>query len=278
MPKLPKLQKTYPINEAAQYLEVSSKTLRRWDQQKLLKTVRTAGGHRRYFLEDLERIRSLSSKRRITKWSLASLKPKSDVSIPKITVPEKILSSADIEQDYSTKLLRDRIDFWVQLPTALPQFKASRIKVAKIALLFSLAFVGIFLGWQIKQQDTVKVLGQKIASLLPGYAQKQEILAPETVSPSVLAESTSIDDISFRVSVETVLERDVTAQANLEVDGNLSLIGNSITSADDLTITPGGDNVAILSDLILSDTSTLSVGGGTGTAYNAFRNAAATSR
>src|SRR3990167_10516178 len=160
MPNLPNLQKTFSINEAAEFLDVSTKTLRRWDTQKLLKSIRTPGGHRRYFLRDLESLKAHSSKRRITKWSLSPVSPKSRQPIPKITAPEEIISLSDIERDYSTKPLQDKINFWKQLPSVLPHFRASRIKLAQIALVFSLAFLGIFLGWQFKNKDTAKVLGQ----------------------------------------------------------------------------------------------------------------------
>src|SRR5258708_4265466 len=47
-------QKFLNIQEAAKYLGVSAKTLRRWDVSNQLPTVRTIGGHRRYRLSDLK--------------------------------------------------------------------------------------------------------------------------------------------------------------------------------------------------------------------------------
>ncbi len=41
------------IKEAAQLLAVSTKTLRRWDQQGKIKSIRTAGGHRRFNVSEL---------------------------------------------------------------------------------------------------------------------------------------------------------------------------------------------------------------------------------
>ena len=46
-----------PIGEAAKRLGVSVATLRVWDRQGLLKPTRTLGGHRRYSVADLERVR-----------------------------------------------------------------------------------------------------------------------------------------------------------------------------------------------------------------------------
>ena len=42
-----------PIKEAAEILGVSTKTLRRWEHEGKMKSQRTAGGHRRYAVQDL---------------------------------------------------------------------------------------------------------------------------------------------------------------------------------------------------------------------------------
>lgn len=41
------------VSEAAKLLGVSTKTLHRWEAAGKIKSVRTAGGHRRYNVEDL---------------------------------------------------------------------------------------------------------------------------------------------------------------------------------------------------------------------------------
>src|SRR6266404_5310888 len=45
------------IHEAARYLKVSTKTLRRWDAAGVISPVRTAGGHRRYDVSDLNNLK-----------------------------------------------------------------------------------------------------------------------------------------------------------------------------------------------------------------------------
>ena len=47
--------KQLTINEAAKYLNVSKITLQRWDKNGKLPAIKTAGGHRRYKLSDLEK-------------------------------------------------------------------------------------------------------------------------------------------------------------------------------------------------------------------------------
>jgi len=42
------------IGKAAKLLSVHPDTLRKWEQQGFLRSVRTLGGHRRYLLTDIE--------------------------------------------------------------------------------------------------------------------------------------------------------------------------------------------------------------------------------
>src|SRR3989338_6014182 len=49
--------KTYSIQQAADYLGVSSKTLRRWEVRGLIASLRTAGNQRRFELQELDRVK-----------------------------------------------------------------------------------------------------------------------------------------------------------------------------------------------------------------------------
>jgi excisionase family DNA binding protein len=42
--------------KAAEFVGVSKWTLQRWEQQGLIRSIRTLGGHRRYWVSDLMRI------------------------------------------------------------------------------------------------------------------------------------------------------------------------------------------------------------------------------
>ncbi len=46
-----------PIGEAARRLGVSVTTLRRWDDNGLIRSTRTLGGQRRFLTEDVDRLR-----------------------------------------------------------------------------------------------------------------------------------------------------------------------------------------------------------------------------
>lgn len=49
------MSKLISIQETSELLSVSTKTLRRWDDEGILPAIKTAGGHRRYLLDDIEK-------------------------------------------------------------------------------------------------------------------------------------------------------------------------------------------------------------------------------
>jgi len=70
MPKLPKhfkeLQENdLSIRQASEFLNVSTKTLRRWETKEILKPSRTLGGHRRYSFEVIKKFKEVKGVKRI---------------------------------------------------------------------------------------------------------------------------------------------------------------------------------------------------------------------
>ena len=62
MSRLPKIKKeTISIQEAAKVLNVSTKTLRRWEAAGKFVPVRTSGGHRRYQLTNVKEFKKLKT-------------------------------------------------------------------------------------------------------------------------------------------------------------------------------------------------------------------------
>jgi len=49
------MSKLISLKEAAEILSVSTKTLRRWDSEGVLKSIKTSGGHRRYNQDDIDK-------------------------------------------------------------------------------------------------------------------------------------------------------------------------------------------------------------------------------
>lgn len=54
------------VSDAARYLGVSSSTIRRWERENKILSVRTPGGHRRFSLKDLKSLYKSSSRSGIT--------------------------------------------------------------------------------------------------------------------------------------------------------------------------------------------------------------------
>src|SRR3989344_4017249 len=81
-------QKLFTIEQAAQALSVSTKTLRRWEQKGVISPIRTIGGHRRYSLETLKTLK-LKSKRPSYEFPLKINLFEQEQKLPEIYVPEK---------------------------------------------------------------------------------------------------------------------------------------------------------------------------------------------
>ena len=58
MTQLPNPTKLFSVSQASEFLNISIDTLRRWDKKGKLVPVRTAGGSRRYHLNQLEAFKS----------------------------------------------------------------------------------------------------------------------------------------------------------------------------------------------------------------------------
>ena len=49
------MSKLISLKEAAEILSVSTKTLRRWDNEGILKSIKTSGGHKWYNQDDIDK-------------------------------------------------------------------------------------------------------------------------------------------------------------------------------------------------------------------------------
>lgn len=61
------------IRKAADYLDVTEDCLRKWEKSGKITPLRTAGGHRRYKMEDLERLVGIESDRNMMKKRILEL-------------------------------------------------------------------------------------------------------------------------------------------------------------------------------------------------------------
>lgn len=197
------------IKDAAIRLGVSTKTLRRWEENRKLVPQRTKGGHRRYRINDLVEFRNFSKN------------PAKQAS-PKIisTAPVRPQKSHVSKYELYSALHRDQ--------------KRAMIKIRKI--FFAVLLAGI----------AVKVVsGLTSNKLAPrhgiNYSQVGAIseFDPENIYGSVLADRDQALNSSFKVNVDSDFSGNVT------VGGELRLDGNTLVSGDDLSLKALGGAVKI---------------------------------
>src|SRR4030067_3058323 len=259
---------TLSIQEASALLKVSTKTLRRWEEASLLIPARTQGGHRRYLLSQVEELRKDNKRSKVSKRDIQLRK---GIVLESHTYEPSRLSTQDLERHFNYEKPISRTSFLKALPklvTGLPQKEKRILSISALVLAITLLFTLV-----VKTR-----LPSHIISFFSTSREENQLISyepPEEVFPQglVLAESTSADDITFRVTVESSFDKLTTFQDDVNIVGILNLSGNTLTSGDDLSINPVGGDVLVSANMILSDTSVPGVGGRTGTAYSSFANA-----
>ena len=63
--KKPLVSKTYPVADTAKILKVSPDTIRRWEKEGKIESIRTAGGHRRFTTEEIQQVKEKNNQPRI---------------------------------------------------------------------------------------------------------------------------------------------------------------------------------------------------------------------
>ncbi|OGM63284.1 hypothetical protein A3A76_04530, partial [Candidatus Woesebacteria bacterium RIFCSPLOWO2_01_FULL_39_23] len=255
--------KTYlTIHEAAAFLKVSTKTLRRWEKSGLLLAQRTSGGHRRYDIYSLDFFKK-SKKELKTKLLLRELNSKL----------QKVKSS-DIESN-TVKTINYQEEYYPELPP-FP------VRSKKILFGSLISFTILVLGFAIIQSNFTNHQLLSIISKSPIYtkilaykntlqksgnnAENSSKLGKidSTSLTNVLADTTAFNAQTFNVYVDTNLLKNVDIGENLSVTGTatinnnllakgttndiagtLNLSGNTLTSSADLTINPTGGGTKI---------------------------------
>ncbi|MGD8744566.1 MAG: MerR family DNA-binding transcriptional regulator, partial [Candidatus Woesebacteria bacterium] len=106
MKSLPK-NKTLTISQAAEYLNVSKKTLRRWEDKEILTPQRTKGGHRRYNLYKLISFKKKKGNKRLSSKSLGKIQKYKEISLGKDTKDT---------DEISADMIKSEIEFKKELP------------------------------------------------------------------------------------------------------------------------------------------------------------------
>ena len=100
MPNLPP-NNTLSISEVSKYLKVSTKTLRRWEEQSLISSIRTTGGHRRYLASQIYSLRKDNKYSKVSKKNIfETFKPEGKQVILSKEIESKVNSPEDIKRLY----------------------------------------------------------------------------------------------------------------------------------------------------------------------------------
>ncbi len=219
------------IHEAARLLNVSTKTLRRWESRGVLVPIRSEGGHRRY---DLNQVRQLKGNKKHIRLS----------STPTPEISAKI-DPKDIPVFYT----RLHID----------QQKAIRLMTT--VLIFSLV---TYTGFKFTPRGIVDSFKTKLVQLniSKNIAENQEQEYPDG---KVLAAATGSQQPTFNINIGSAFKGDALFTQNVEVDGNLTLKKQIIGNVD-LTgvVIVGGNSITSRQttfNLLNTGTSTLNIGG-----------------
>jgi excisionase family DNA binding protein len=239
------------IKDAAEYLGVSTKTLRRWEARGNFLPIRTAGGHRRYQIDQLKSFKRYKRKKqtRILKYI-----PQETASLPTTEVkqPTKIES---VDSRVHVKLKDEDIKFTKQLPKlykAIPKTQKNVLSLA-FATFAVLLIITIVSNFQItknfarstKISEYIEPIQREVASIITGITSEQkaeELAKQEEIYAKVLA-ATSFENIKFTVNVESTFKKNAT------IDADLAVNGGDITSTSDTV------------NLINDTSSTLNIGG-----------------
>jgi hypothetical protein len=217
------------IQDAAKLLNVSTKTLRRWEARGVLVPVRTVGGHRRY---ELDKIRELKGNRKHIRLSPTP---------QQVTVPEPL----DIPVLYK----------------GLHVDQKKALAVGAKVIILTLVSYGIvrFTPPEMVNALSSKMLGQTISSNI-GSAS-----AMENAQGSVLAAATSNTAPTFNINIESAFKDNSIFTKDVEVDGNLTLKSKIIGNVD-LTgnVIVGGNSITTsqnIFNLLNTTATTLNIGG-----------------
>src|SRR3989344_4922326 len=269
------------IQEAAEILKVSTKTLRRWEEQGLLIPARTLGGHRRYKLFDLNQFKKPVRKFAVTQ----SISPE----VQSTVYSNETTSTSDKYQSHPSHLRRDfrlgQFNPRVVQPAekAPPIITANRVpsrqenffsdlqekeprlpELPIISRKFALALVTFILIVIIGQifPKLPQISFQGLRTFLAGYDEKKLAEIAENDLPAVLADTTFTENIRFQVNTPATFSGNVTVNENLTVNQTIAVNSGTVTTTSD-TVNLFTENAATLNFGLAADT--LSIGGTTGT-------------
>src|SRR3989344_4020049 len=235
----------FTISQAAHYLKVSEKTLRRWEKKNLLIPIRTIGLHRRYSLSQLKNVKSSIGKFSLSKYidiekvidhDSARSKDKSYANLQNKSIQSEASADSVIASE------RSYLEIVKQIYKFTP-FKIKNVVLYSFVLLILLSSLNLFLNSgnlkvAILDSKVYKQITNKLSlnrSAPNPFEENQSIrglkkqIEDSEEIKRVLA-ATSFDNVNFNVNVESNFAEKSSFEG--EVAANGGLISTSSTSFD----------------------------------------------
>lgn len=286
MPKQNHNYKNYlSIQDASDYLKVSSKTLRRWEEKGNLIPERTSGGHRRYLLSQLEEMKQKRTEKATLKQTSSQITPDA------LNTADNVEGRMPVFPDYSDLdknviLENPRLDTADAASFEKPKSEAaSQTKTIKLPTLSPSAIskVAVPLFFLILGFASLFASFPGLSRFIAGADDSFELASvsiEEAGRSLVLAEEDVALNAKLTIGVEAVFNEDATFEADIlsnlstfnllntnvvtlniggeatditlgaaagttTVNNDLLVNGNTISSSGDLTVDPGGGGVSV---------------------------------
>ena len=110
---MPNKNSSITIKQASEFLSVSEKTLRRWEKKNILFPLRTIGGHRRYNLSDLIKIKNRYKSQKSRIFILPETKI-SDETGKNVFLKDYLKN--EVEKLHQESLRQDQLQLYKSLP------------------------------------------------------------------------------------------------------------------------------------------------------------------
>src|SRR3989344_4851248 len=214
--------KIFSIQEVANILGVSAKTLRRWEEKGILKPHRTPGNQRRYTQEQIDNFRQLRSGLPPISTQFSQITPS---QLLEKTPPDQIPKSAQ---------------YWTEeLVKSILVFKKLAVFAVLVMLFVTVVAVGVA---TLKSANLLNIASlPKILSVLG--ISKNKLQAPKLSEvlrgKAVLGADTSADNLIFGVNVQSEFADSAQFLDTIKVAGIATLSGGVITENQDVNAGTG---------------------------------------
>ncbi|KKR11168.1 MAG: hypothetical protein UT39_C0010G0001, partial [Candidatus Woesebacteria bacterium GW2011_GWA1_39_21] len=252
------------IQEAAKKLRVSTKTLRRWEAGGKLVPIRTAGGHRRYTLTQIEEVKKPKAKDIFKSFltppeistskiaEIAKEEARKEVINYKFwSLDSKDLTKVNEDEDQNKDLEILNNLYKITLPNTRKLFGYYVLGV----LLLIITFTGLKFNLLGRSVAFLSARNSKIAQIFDNYTTSFEANT-DNMRNKVLADTTSVSLQSFNIYVETNISENLNVAKDLEISG-----GNLTSSATTFNLL----NQTVETLNIGGNATTVAIGNTTGT-------------